>query len=56
MLEGKGHIPMSQPESEILSCCSVAQSCLILFDPMDCNPPGFSVFHCLPKFAQPHVL
>ena len=23
--------------------CSVAQSCLILCDPVDCSPPGFSV-------------
>ena len=23
--------------------CSVAQSCLTLFDPMDCSPPGSSV-------------
>ena len=23
--------------------CSVAQSCLILFDPLDCSPPGSSV-------------
>ena len=23
--------------------CLVAESCLILCDPMDCNPPGFSV-------------
>ena len=24
-------------------CCSVAQSCLTLCDPMDCSPPGSSV-------------
>ena len=23
--------------------CSVTKSCLTLCDPMDCNPPGFSV-------------
>ena len=37
------------------SCCccfSVAKSCLILFDTLDCNSPGFSVLHYLPKFAQ----
>ena len=25
------------------SCCLVAQSCLTLWDPMDCGPPGSSV-------------
>ena len=24
-------------------CCLVPKSCLTLFDPMDCSPPGFSV-------------
>ena len=34
---------------------SVAQSCLILCDPMDCSTPGFSV-HCqLPELTQTHV-
>ena len=37
------------------NCCSVAQSCLILYDPMDCSTPGFSVHHQLPEFAQTHV-
>ena len=40
----------------ILSCCcSVAQSCLTLCDPMDCSTLGFPVFHYLPEFAQTHV-
>ena len=26
-------------------CCSVAQSCLTLCDPMDCSMPGFPVLH-----------
>ena len=34
-------------------CCSVAQSCLTLCDPMDCSMPGFPVLH--PEFAQYHV-
>ena len=34
---------------------SVAQSCLILCDPMDCRTPGLPVLHCLPEFAQTHV-
>ena len=28
-------------------CCSVAQSCLTLCSPMDCNTPGFRVLRCL---------
>ena len=36
-------------------CCSVAKSCLTLWDPMDCSTPGFLVFHCLPEFAQTRV-
>ena len=38
-----------------MSYCSVAQSCLTLCDPVDCNTPGFYVHHHLPKFAQVHV-
>ena len=37
------------------SCCSVAQPCLTLHDPMDCNTPGFPVLHHLPELAQTHV-
>ena len=36
-------------------CCSVTQSCLTLCDPMDWSPPGLSVPHHFPKFAQVHV-
>ena len=37
-------------------CCSVAQSCLTLCDPMDCSTPGFPVLHYyLLEFAQTHV-
>ena len=39
----------------ILCCCSVAQSCLTLRDPMDCSTPGFPVPQHLPEFAQVHV-
>ena len=38
-----------------LFCCSVAQSCLTLCDPMDCSTPGFPVLHYFLEFAQPHV-
>ena len=27
----------------LLCCCFVTKSCLALWDPMDCGPPGFSV-------------
>ena len=36
-------------------CCSVAQSCPTLCNPMDCSRPGFPVYHHLPEFAQTHV-
>ena len=36
-------------------CCSVAQSCPTLCDPMECSTPGFSVPHHLLKFAQVNV-
>ena len=36
-------------------CCSIAKSCLILHNLMECNTPGFSVpYHHL-EFAQVHV-
>ena len=31
----------------LVCCCSVAQSCLILCDLMDCSTPGIPVLHCL---------
>ena len=34
------------------NCCSVAQSCPILCDPMDCSAPDLSVLWYLPEFAQ----
>ena len=36
-------------------CCSVAQLCLTLCDPMDCSMPGFPVLHYLPELTQTHV-
>ena len=33
----------------------VSQSCLTLFDPMDCSTPGLPVHHQLPEFTQTHV-
>ena len=34
---------------------SVAQSCLILCDPMNSSMPGLPVHHQLPEFTQTHV-
>ena len=36
-------------------CCSVAQSCLTLCDPMDHSTPGFPVLHYLLELGQTHV-
>ena len=36
-------------------CCSVAQSCLILCNPMDCSTPDLPVPHHLPECVQVHV-
>ena len=36
----------------LLYCCSVAESCPTLCDPVDCSAPGFPVLHCLPGFTQ----
>ena len=35
-----------------LCCCSVTQSCLTLWDPMDCSTPGFPVLDCLPDWCS----
>ena len=37
------------------SVSSVAQLCLILCDPMDCNTLGFPAHHQFPEFTQTHV-
>ena len=36
---------------DIFCCCSVAQSCPTLCNPMNCSIPGFTVLHHLPEFA-----
>ena len=40
---------------EVITCCSVTQSCLTLCDPMDCSMPGFPGLHHLSEVAQIHV-
>ena len=39
----------------VICCCSVAKSCLIFCDHMDCSIPGFPVLHYLVESAQTHV-
>ena len=34
------------------SISSVAQSCMTMCDPMECNPPGLPVYHQLPEITQ----
>ena len=34
---------------------SVTQSCLTLWDPMNCSTPGFPVHHQLTEFTKTHV-
>ena len=36
-------------------CCSAAQSCPALWNPMECSIPGFPVLHYLMEFAETHV-
>ena len=43
------------PLSISCCCCSVAQLCMILCDPMPCRTPGFLVLHHLQELAQTHV-
>ena len=38
-----------------LGCCSAAESCLTVCDPMNHSTPGFPVHHQLPEFTQTHV-
>ena len=34
---------------------SVTQSCLTLYDPMDCSTPGFPVHHQFLELTQIHI-
>ena len=36
-------------------CCSFAQLCLTVSDPINYSMPGFPVLHYLPELAQTHV-
>ena len=39
----------------LVNFISIAQSCLILCDPMDCSMPGFPVYHQLPELTQTRI-
>ena len=39
----------------LADCCSVAQTCQTLRNPMDYSTPHLPVLHYLPEFAQAHV-
>ena len=61
-MKGKGTVSLDKclviPQKgkhRITICCSVAQLCLTLCDPVDCSTPGFPVLHYLVEFAQIHV-
>ena len=41
--------------SHLVQFSSVTQSCLTLWDPMNCSTPGLPVHHQLPEFTQSHV-
>ena len=36
-------------------CFSITKSCPSLWDPMDCNTPGFPVLHYLPEFLLTYI-
>ena len=42
-------------QKEVIQFSSVTQSCLILFNPINCSTPGLPVHHQLPEFTQTHI-
>ena len=42
-------------EAPCTCCCSVAQLCLTLCDPVECSMPGLPVPHHLLEFAHVHI-
>ena len=50
-----GHAVPFPSTSASCRCCSAAQSCLTLCDPMDCITLGSHVLHHLPELAQTQV-
>ena len=51
---GEAH-PLMKINFDFHCCCSVAQSCLTLCDPIDCSTPCLPVHHQLSEFTQTHV-
>ena len=39
----------------VYCCCSVAELCPTICNPMDCSTPGSPVLHYLPEFVETHV-
>ena len=50
-----GFIPGMQGFFTSVQFSSVAQSCPILCNPMNCSTPGLPVHHQLPKFTQTYI-
>ena len=48
---------LCEAETQRHGCChcSVTQSCLTLWNPVNCSTPGFPGLHRLPELAQTHV-
>ena len=46
---------MSKTVKTVQSVSSVAQSCVILCDPMNCSTPSFPVHHQFPELTQTHI-
>ena len=55
MIWANQHVGQNEDSYTCVCCCSVAQSCPTLWDPMDCSTPGLPVHHQLPGFTQTHV-
>ena len=53
--DGEEAVEVDEYLYSVVGCCPVANSCLTLFDPMNCSTPDFPVLHCLQEFAQSHV-
>ena len=48
---GAGQMQIRLLVALIITYCSVARSCLTLWDPTNCSTPGFPVLPHLPEFA-----
>ena len=51
----EGGLANQAPGFSSVQFSSVTQSCLTLWDPMDCSTPGFPVHHHLLELTQTHV-